>query len=789
MRDFDLGRIGAGLPVAGTFARLPGLLDASPTAVIQAPPGTGKTTLVPPALANHTGGKVLVTAPRRVAVRAAARRLAQLDGSKLGERVGFTVRGEHHPGSRVEFLTPGVLLRRLMSDPELSGISAVAVDEVHERQLDSDLVLGMLLELVQLRDDLHVAAMSATLDAARFAELMRARVLDTPAVTHPLHIHHAPHEGRATGSRDFLDHLADQARRTVERTGHSALVFVPGVREVEHVVSRLPGALPLHGSLNATEQDLALRPSQHPRIVVATSIAESSLTVPGVRIVIDSGLSRVPRRDAARQMTGLVTVSAAKSTVDQRAGRAGREGPGEVIRCFSEADYRHLAAHITPEIATSDLTQAALTLACWGTPRGEGLPLPDAPPTTAITEAQGVLAGIGAVNDRGEATDLGRTLATLPVDPRLGRALVQCGPAAAETVALLADAPRGDLTTHLRTMRGQARFDREVRRLRRLAPSGDGTSDPGLITALAYPGRIARREGEDYLLASGTRAILPPGSPLQGAPWLAVAEATRSAGTSREGRAGAMIRAAARIAEDDALAVIGVQDTVTATLDGGRIRGRKLRRAGAIVLSETPVKVAREQATEALAEGIRQEGLSLFIFSEKAQSLRERLDFLHGQIGDPWPEVAAADPTLWLGPELAAVAGGASIGRVDLYPALQRLLPWPEATRLAELAPERLRVPSGNTHRVDYATGRPVVRVKLQECFGLDASPELAGVPVQFHLLSPAGRPLAVTDDLASFWAGPYGQVRAEMRGRYPRHPWPEDPWTAPATARTKKRM
>lgn len=789
MRDFDLGRIGVGLPVAETITALPGLLDVSPTAVIQAPPGTGKTTLVPPALANHTGGKVLVTAPRRVAVRAAARRLAQLDGSKLGERVGFTVRGEHHPGSQVEFLTPGVLLRRLISDPELSGISAVAVDEVHERQLDSDLVLGMLLELVQLRDDLHVVAMSATLDAARFAELMRARVLDTPAVTHPLHIHHAPHEGRAGCSRDFLDHLADQARRAVDRSGHSALVFVPGVREVEHVVSRLPGALPLHGSLSAAEQDAALRPSARPRIVVATSIAESSLTVPGVRIVIDSGLSRVPRRDATRQMTGLITVSAAKSTVDQRAGRAGREGPGEVIRCFSEADYRHLAAHITPEIATSDLTQAALTLACWGTPRGEGLPLPDAPPTIAITEAQEVLAALGAVGERGEATDLGRTLATLPVDPRLGRALVECGPAAAETVALLADAPRGDLATHLRAMRGQTRFEREVRRLRRLAPAGDGTSDPGLITALAFPGRVARREGEDYLLASGTRAILPPDSPLKGAPWLAVAEATRSAGTSREGRAGAMIRAGARINEDDALAVVGVEDTVTATLAGGRIRGRKVRRAGAIVLSETPVKVAREQAAEALAEGIRQEGLSLFTFSEKAQSLRERLDFLHGQLGDPWPEVAAADPALWLGPELAAVAGGASIGRVDLYPALQRLLPWPEATRLAELAPERLRVPSGNTHRVDYATGRPVVRVKLQECFGLDASPELAGVPVQFHLLSPAGRPLAVTDDLASFWAGPYGQVRAEMRGRYPRHPWPEDPWTAPATARTKKRM
>lgn len=786
---FDLTRIGAGLPVADTIAELPALLDAAPTAVIQAPPGTGKTTLVPPALANHTEGKVLVTAPRRVAVRAAARRLAHLDGSRLGERVGFTVRGEHHPGELVEFVTPGVLLRRLMSDPELAGVSAVAVDEVHERQLDSDLVLGMLLELVQLRDDLAVVAMSATLDAQRFADLMGAGVLSTPAVTHPLEITHAPHPGRTGCTREFLDHLAGQARRAVERSGHSALVFVPGVREVEHVVGRLPGALPLHGSLTAREQDAALTPGDGPRIVVATSIAESSLTVPGVRVVVDSGLSRVPRRDTARQMTGLVTVSAAKSTVDQRAGRAGREGPGEVIRCYSESEYQHLSPHLTPEIATSDLTQAALILACWGTPRGEGLPLPDAPPAPAIAAAEAVLRGIGAVDRRGEATALGRRLAAMPVDPRLGRALVECGPAAAETVALLADVPRGDVAAQLRSLRGERRFEREVRRLRRLAPEGNGVSDPGVITALAFPGRVARREGDDYLLASGTRAVLPPDSPLKGAEWLAVAEVTRSAGATREGRAGATVRAAARITEDDALAVVGVEEAVTATLEGGRLRGRRIRRAGAIELSSTPVRVPPGQAAEALAEGIRQQGLDMFRFSEKAATLRERLVFLHERLGDPWPDVEAADPLEFLGPELDAMAHGRPVEKVDMYPALQRLLPWPEATRLDELAPERLQVPSGNRHRVDYSEGRPVVRVKLQECFGLAESPELAGTPVQFHLLSPAGRPLAVTDDLASFWSGPYRQVRAEMRGRYPRHPWPEDPWSAPATARTKKRM
>jgi len=791
---FDLARIGAGLPVAATIDQLPGLLARNNRAVIQAPPGTGKTTLVPPALANHvhttsgTSGKVLVVAPRRVAVRAAARRLAQLDGSSLGDKVGFTVRGEHHAGSAVEFMTPGVLLRRLMSDPELSGVSAVAVDEVHERQLDTDLVLGMLLELAELREDLAVVAMSATLDVEKFAGLMDAPVLDTPAVTHPLAIEYAPHEGRLRNSREFLDHLAGLARGHE----HSVLVFVPGVREVEDVVGRLPGALPLHGSLTSAEQDAALTPGAEPRIIVATSIAESSLTVPGVRVVVDSGLSRVPRRDAARQMTGLVTVSAAQSTVNQRAGRAGREGPGTVIRAYSQSDYQHLPAHITPEIATSDLTQAALTLAVWGTPRGEGLPLVDAPPSPALDAAEAVLRGIGAISGDGTATSLGRRLAGMPVDPRLGRALLACGPAAAETVACLADSPRGDIAAQIRQLRGQRRFDREVTRLRRLAgKDGSGESDPGVITALAFPRRVARLSGSEYLLASGTRAVLPPDSSLkglQGAEWLAVAEVTRTGGTSREGRAGATIRAAARLSEAAARQAVGVDTNTLATVEGGKVRGRRVTRIGAIELSSTPVTVDPARAAEALAETVRKEGPVMFRFSEKAQALRERLAFLHKQLGEPWPDPASADPDVWLAPELDAMAHGTPANRVDMYPALQRLLPWPEATHLDDLAPTHLAAPSGNRHRIRYDTGRPIVSVKLQECFGLDASPECAGVPVLFHLLSPAGRPLAVTDDLASFWAGPYAQVRAEMRGRYPKHPWPEDPWSAPATARTKNR-
>lgn len=785
MRPFDLDRIGAGLPFAAALPALEEACAARRRAVVQAPPGSGKTTLVPPALANllarrSPGSRVLVCAPRRVAVRAAAQRLAHLDGSALGDRVGHRMRGHSVAGKAVEFVTPGVLLRMVLRDPALEGISAVVVDEVHERHLDADLLLGMLVEVAELREDLVLVAMSATLQARRYAELLGgAPVVDSPAAIHPLEIGYAPHPGRLTGSPGFYEHLAALARREVERHGDSVLVFVPGVREVERVVGHLNGlGLPLHGRLDAARTEAALRPGEGPRVIVATSIAESSLTVPGVRAVVDSGLSRQPRRDAARGMNGLVTLSCARPTAEQRAGRAGREGPGRVLRAYSEQEFQRLPAEPTPEIAVSDLTQAALWLACWGTPRGEDLPLLDAPPAPALDAAEATLRGIGALAADGSATEAGRALAALPLDPRLGRALRELGPGAAETVAALAGSPSGDVAA----ARPPAR---EVERLRRLVP---GVPDqrrrvtPGEVTALAYPNLVARREGGEYLLASGTRARLPSGSALADAPWLAVAEVSRAG-------SGAVIRAAARLDEAAAVAAVGVTEERRALVHKGKVRGRLVRRLGAIELSATPVSVPPERAAEALAATVRADGLGMFPLSDAARRLLDRLAFLRSRLGEPWPDVAAADPAVWLRPELDALAGGTPAGRVDLYPALTRLLPWPEAARMEELAPERLAVPSGSRPRVDYDEGRPVVRVKLQECFGLAESPTCAGVPVQFRLLSPAGRDLAITDDLASFWSGPYAQVRAEMRGRYPKHPWPEDPWSAPATARTKRRM
>ena len=754
---FDLARIGAGLPVAETIDSLP----STGNVVIQAPPGTGKTTLVPPALANHAAGrgKVIVTAPRRVAVRAAAQRLSTLSGTP--DKVGFAIRGESRKGSEVEFVTPGVLLRRLLKDPELEGVAAVAIDEVHERQLDTDLVLGMCLELAELREDFRVIAMSATVDAQRFSQLMDAPVHVTEAVTHPLDIHYAPMPGRAAGAREFYGDVAKQAARQHEST----LVFVPGVREVNLVCDALAGhnVFPLHGKQTTAEQDAALY-TEEQRIVVATSIAESSLTVPGVRVVVDAGLSRVPRRDAQRGMSGLVTVSTSKSSADQRAGRAGREAPGTVIRCYSQDDYQHFSPHTTPEILSADLTQAALFLDCWGA--GPDFPLLDPPPAPALAAAHATLERIGATQE----------LALLPTDPRLGASLLRHGSQAAPIIASLADAP---LTPNLTRHRPP---HREVKRLARLVEDL-GPADPGEVVATAFPEQVAKRMGEDYLLASGTRARLLDNSGLAGAPWLAIAEVSLS------NAGNAIIRSAARIEEAAALETIGVTEETRAFLRDGRVRGIKVKAAGAITLSETPVKVTGPAAEEALAAGIREEGLGLFTFSKKAQSLKDRLRHLHAHFGDPWPDVDSADPAEWLGPELHRIAEGTPAAKLDMYPALQRLLPWPEATHLDDLAPERLPVPSGRDAAIDWSGDRPVVHIKLQECFGLAESPEYCGHRVQFHLLSPAGRPLAVTDDLASFWSGPYAGVRADMRGRYPKHPWPEDPWNAVATARTKNRM
>lgn len=740
---FRLHEIGRGLPVARTQQAIESALLEHNCAVIQAPPGSGKTTFVPPLIHNLKQGKVLVVTPRRVAVRAAAHRLSVLSRTPIGDMVGFSIRGQYSPGSAVEFLTPGVLLRHLLNDPELPGIAAVIIDEVHERQLETDLVLAMLAELRQLRDDLTVVAMSATLDATKFANFIDAPTVTSHAESYPVEVRYAPAPDRLSVSRTFLDHVSKLA------CGHedSVLVFVPGVREVEYVCEQIGDlAIPLHGRQTPAEQERAFLDRR--RIVVATAIAESSVTVPGVRVVIDAGLSRVPRRDTTRNMTGLVTESCTRSQAEQRAGRAGREGPGLAIRCYSEREFQHFKPNITPEIQTSDLTQAALIMACWGP-----LELIDAPPPAALASAQETLARIGAVhNDK--PTEVGRRLVQIPADPRLARALIDAAPltgsrAAAKAVSFLAYGDTSDAR----------RFEKMIDYV-----PDTGLEASALVTAFAFPEHIAMYAGDTYMLASGTRAEADGYT----APWIAIAEIQRTGNR-------ATIRKAFPIQEEMVFQILPIEEEVTATLDNqGKAIGRKVRRIGAIELSSTPIALTDESRWNAVANGFRTGKISL---PEAHQRIRNRMEFLHTNVGSPWPAVDDANLhqriAEWFNPDL-------SIN-------LRNLIPWELVNEFDHIAPSTLRLPSGNERTITYEHGRAILKVKLQECFGLTESPVIANQKIQFHLLSPAGRPVAVTDDLASFWAGPYNDVRKEMRGRYPKHPWPEDPLTAQATAQPKR--
>ncbi|MFE3492358.1 ATP-dependent RNA helicase [Streptomyces sp. NPDC059169] len=879
----------AGLPVRGALPALERALEARGTAVLCAPPGTGKTTLVPLALGGLAGGargasggpaadrRILVAEPRRIAARAAARRMAWLLGERVGGRVGFTVRGERAVSREtvVEVVTTGVLLQRLQRDQELAGVTTVVLDECHERHLDADTVAAFLLDVRgTLRPELRLVAASATTDAEGWSRLLgNAPVVEAAGVVHPVDVVWAP-PARAVrpphGMRvdpALMVHVASVVRRALAERPGDVLCFLPGVGEIARVAGLLgevdAEVLQVHGRAPAAVQDAVLSPGRGRRVVLATSVAESSLTVPGVRVVVDSGLAREPRTDHARGLGSLTTVRASQAAGRQRAGRAGREAPGTVYRCWSEAEDGRLPRFPAPEIQVADLTAFALHAACWGDPDASGLALLDPPPAGAMAAARSVLEAIGAVGPSGTVTERGVRMSRLGLHPRLARALVDGAPEvgtrrAAEVVALLSEEPPreygDDLAAAWRTARRGgdsygARWRAEAGRLasalsgtssaptppsarpprsgrapspcgppdggpgaigaatppptRTGAPApgtahrgpGDGLSDDtvaGFVTALAFPERVSRARGETaYLMVSGTGAELGEGSRLRTAPWLAVAVADRAPHA-----ASARVRLAAVVDEDTARGAAShlLSRGEEVQWEDGDVVARRVERLGAVELAVRPlVEAGAGLVRAALLEGLRREGTGLLAWSRDAGALRQRLGFLHRVLGEPWPDVSdgalVARADEWLEPELSRSRRRADLARIDAGQALQRLLPWAtgDAARLEELAPERLTVPSGSRIRVDYAGEQPVLAVKLQELFGLRETPRLAGVPVLVHLLSPAGRPAAVTADLASFWQEGYRAVRADLRGRYPKHPWPEDPMAAEPTRGVKR--
>ena len=847
-------------------------------AVVTAPPGTGKTTLLPPAVAvaleghEASAGRVLVTQPRRVAARAAARRIARLLGEEVGGQVGYSVRGDSRVSerTRVEMVTPGVALRRLQRDPELPGVAGLVIDEFHERDLDTDLALAFALDARSaLREDLFIVLTSATLEASRTVSWLceatgaEPALVDIPGDIFPLELRYAPPPRgvEAVGAignervgvrREYLSHVARTVEDTVAATEGSILVFLPGVGEIEAVRGTLsvPGVevLTLHGQLSAAEQDRALSPTDQRRVILSTSIAESSLTVPGVSVVVDAGLAREPRFDAGRSLSSLVTVPASLARLEQRAGRAARTGPGIAVRVMDPVDVARRPAQSAPGIATQDLTDARLQVAAWGTPV-EDLALLDAPPAGTWQAAGERLSSLGAIDEAGASTALGRTLASLPLDPPLGRALLTASALlgaskAARFVALLSEdvrAPGADLGGLERRLgrggdagvgRAQAARVKETEaRLKHLAsrladrelvgldlPGADAPDatrgnargvggsratrrgartredELALTCALAYPQWIARRRpaSSAYILAGGVGAELPAGSALEGQEWLAVASIDR-APASRHAR----ILAAVPLSEEDALAAGAalLATRTDASIDKGVLRATRTRGIGAIPLSSSPARaLSEEEATALVADHLAARGLGELGWGKEASSLRERMRALYEALGAPWPDVSdealAGSARQWLTPWGRRLASGAPLSAVSMLDALRSMLPWPQAARLDELAPEKLPIPSGGTRPIDWSGAHPVLTLRVQQAFGWTDTPRLVDghVPLVLHLTDPAGRPAAVTSDLTSFWAGPYRDVRAQLRGRYPKHPWPEDPLHAEPTNRAKRR-
>jgi ATP-dependent helicase HrpB len=848
----------AGLPVLDVLPAVGRALGTAGAAVLVAPPGAGKTTVVPLALADADwlgGGRIVLLEPRRLAARAAATRMARLSGDAgPGGLVGYRMRGETRvgPATRVEVVTEGVLTRMLQSDPSLGGTGLVIFDEFHERSIHADVGLAMTLQARSLlRPDLRVLVMSATLEAGPVSALLDgAPIVASEGRTHPVETRW---RGRPVAGR-IEAAVASAVASALAETEGDVLVFLPGASEIRWTARRLeaaglpPGTVvrPLFGNLSRDEQDAALSPAPAGtrKVVLATSIAETSLTIDGVRVVVDSGLMRVARFDPGTGMSRLETVRVTRDAADQRRGRAGRTGPGTCYRLWTHAEERGLVPHRRPEILEADLAPLALDLAAWGAAPDE-LRWLDPPPAAAFAQATELLAELDALDDDGVLTDHGRRIAGAGLHPRLAHLAVRgaelgAGDLAAGLAALLGErdilrgagrAPDADLRARLEILAsgrhggGEAVDTAAVRaagaeasRIRRWVatetarpanaeprgtpapgPAATGAPSVGLLAALAYPDRIARkRPGERgrYLLRNGRGARFAEPQPLEGEPWLAVAEVE---GRGTEAR---IFRAAPLSLEEVETAFAGqIEEHEEVRWDGdaARVVARRVRRLGAIELGEGPLRHPDPDAVAgALLDGVRAAGVASLPWSKETNQLRERLETLHLLEPERWPASSpgALEATLddWLLPFVLGLPGATRLDdlrRVDLADALLARVPWELRSRLDDLAPAHIQVPSGSRVRLDYSDpAAPVLAVKLQEVFGMVETPRIAGgrLPVTMHLLSPARRPVQVTRDLASFWRDGYFEVRKDLRGRYPKHPWPEDPMATEATKGTKRR-
>ncbi|HYJ51936.1 MAG TPA: ATP-dependent helicase HrpB [Allosphingosinicella sp.] len=798
------------LPIETALPRLLEALRAESNAILVAPPGAGKTTAVAPALLGEPWctGEILLLSPRRLAARAAAERMAELAGEAPGGTIGYATRLDTRRSgrTRITVLTEGIFLNRVQDDPELKGVSAVLFDEVHERSLDSDFGLALALDAQKgFRPDLRLLAMSATLDGARFGRLMGgAPVIESEGRAHEIDFVHL---GRKP-ERRIEDEMAAAIRRALAESEGGLLAFLPGVAEIGRTAERLESLPPgvalhrLHGSLDPAAQRAAIAPASGGvrKLVLATSIAETSLTLDGVRIVVDSGLARRPRYDRAAGLTRLVTERASQASVAQRAGRAGRQGPGVVYRLWEEAATQSLPRFDPPEILEADLSALLLDCALWGVADPRSLGWLDPPPAAALDEARKRLTALGALEGE-RATEHGRAIAAMPLPPRLAHMLIEAAErgwagTAAEAAVLLSERGLGGNDADLETRARRWRTDKSKRaeaarglaqRWQRLTGRPGGKGAIGACIALAFPDRLSKRRdpsGADWISVGGRAFRLDPASPLAREAWLAVAEVAGAAG-------GARILAAAPI--DQAM----VENLFGGRIDAGTevrfdpasggVRASHGRRLGAVLLSGGQDSRAEPAAIEAaLLEGVRMHGLALLPWSERTQALRSRAAFarrIDPSLPDLSDEALLATLDQWLPPLLASKR---RLGDA----AVELPLGWSERQAIDRLAPGHFETPAGSRHEIDYeAEAGPTVTVRVQALFGLDAHPMAGGVPLVLALTSPAGRPIQTTRDLPGFWRGSWKAVAKEMRGRYPKHPWPDNPAAADPTLKTKKAM